>query len=529
MSWFLVVLLFAQAPEESELDKAMREAAAAFDTTGSDAPADSQVQAVKSETEVNGYVMERFTGSSVNLDSLGFSRDLPQVLNLMEANVQLRRPLWKEAFAYADISGFFQQGGGFVERDANGRRVAAADHDVVSLRPILAMSELYLSYSPVPNVNLQLGKRRIVWGPGMANNPSDLLNPPRDPSDPNLQRTGSVVARVEVPTERVTFSFLASPQVLYTENGLPYQFLKYPGYAPNAVVREQAIYPTPGILGQRLNVDPRDNEFHYLLAARVYALIFDSDVNFVYYFSNLYNDSFRNKSRVALTFSRYFFTDWELHLEAMFSEGTQRTYVNGPCVTSTEAAVGCVVSGNPLFSQSKLNEGLIYPRVLVGTRRAFADESTLTIEYLWVSDGYTPSQFQDFVRGISIARQQGFAAQVANAAGGGGGAGTNGAIVPRFSFDPLRRHYLFITYSKPKIKDDWTIAGVLLAGLEDLSGVFIPSVTWNAMEWLNLQLSGFIPIRGLPVNQAEAGGKKYSEYSLFPYDARVFLEARAFY
>jgi len=521
---FLSLLAAEDPPVENELDRAMREAAQAFDTTNA-VPSIGQparIEAVKQETEVNGYVMNRFTGSWVDLKSPAFSSDLPQINNLMEANIQLRRPLWKEAFAYTDVSGFLQQGGWFIGKDANGNRISAPNRDAATLKPILALSELYISYSPHPNVNILVGKRRIVWGPGFANNPTDILNPPRDPSDPNLQRTGAILARVEVPTERVTFSFVAAPQVLYTENGLPYQFLRYPGYMQRNAVQEQLLYPVAG-QGGRQFPDTRDTENHFVLAGRVYALVLDSDINFIYYYSNLYNDSYKNKSRFGLTFSRYFFTDWEFHLEALFTEGTQRTYVNGDCVADQAAALGCVVAGKSLFGQTKLDNGVLYPRLLAGVRRAFSDESTLSLEYLWVSDGYTPTEFQNFVRGVTLARQEGFNAQIQQSGS------TAGAIVPRFSFDPLRRHYLFLSYTKPKIHDDFTISAVLLANLEDLSGVLIPTAMWNAFEWLNLSLSGFIPIRGIPVNQAHAFGVKYSEYSLFPYDVRVYFEARAYY
>src|SRR5262249_40017817 len=136
---------------------------------------------------------------------------LPQFQNVMEGNVQLRRPLWREAFVAVDASIFLQQGGWYVMADTNDHRINAAPTDNITLRPRLAPIELDLSWSPHPNLTILFGRRRIVWGAAMANNPTDLLTPPRDPSDPNLQRAGAYVLRIEVPTERVTFSFLASP------------------------------------------------------------------------------------------------------------------------------------------------------------------------------------------------------------------------------------------------------------------------------------------------------------------------------
>ena len=56
-----------------------------------------------------------------------------------------------------------------------------------------------------------------------------------------------------------------------------------------------------------------------------------------------------------------------------------------------------------------------------------------------------------------------------------------------------------------------------------------PQVVWNAKEWLNLTLNVFVPIRGIPLNQAVVDGQGYNEFSLIPYDVRVLFEARAFY
>ena len=64
----------------------------------------------------------------------------------------------------------------------------------------------------------------------------------------------------------------------------------------------------------------------YALAARVYALIADSDVNAWIIYTNLYNDILENKPRAAFSFSRYFFKDYEFHVEALGQLGTARTW-----------------------------------------------------------------------------------------------------------------------------------------------------------------------------------------------------------
>jgi hypothetical protein len=124
------------------------------------------------------------------------------------------------------------------------------------------------------------------------------------------------------------------------------------------------------------------------------------------------------------------------------------------------------------------------------------------------------------VRGVSALQQLGLTP------GTTGGAST---VPTKFTFDPLRRHYLIASWSKPRIHDDWTVSLVLIAGLRDLSGLFSPSVSWNAKEWLTFTASLFVPIHGIPVGEVSVGGQSYSEYSLLPFRLRGLIEARAFY
>src|SRR5439155_24891383 len=82
----------------------------------------------------------------------------------------------------------------------------------------------------------------------------------------------------------------------------------------------------------------RDEDFHYLLAGRLYALIANADLNLFYFFSNQYHDLFKNKSRYGISFSRYFLTDYELHVEALFQTGSPRNYPNHACLSGPCAA-----------------------------------------------------------------------------------------------------------------------------------------------------------------------------------------------
>jgi hypothetical protein len=450
--------------------------------------------------EVNGYLDDRIAYGWLNPAGPISTQDTPSMSELVEANLQLRVDLGeKTRFVYADLSLVYQGGWLFYVDDGAGGRKAIADHDVPSLHPFVALSELYLSFSPRPWLNVLVGKKRTTWGSGFAFNPTDLVNPPKDPTDPNFQRAGNWVARIEAPFEKFTVTGLFAPQALYTQSGIPYAFLRYPDYPPAQ------------------GADVRDGASHYLLAVRLYMLLSDADVNLVTYFSNRYQDGFEKKSRIGLSFSRYFFTDYELHAEALLSRGSARMFPDHECAAGT---VSCDASN--AFAPTKLGAKAFYPRVIVGSRRQFSDESLLSLEYYYQGDGYSDREFADTLALLAAAKASG-------ASGSSGQASSGSALPQRFSFDPLRRHYLIASYSKPRIRDDWTASAVLVAGLRDLSGLLSPSVAWSAREWLTLSVYGYIPIRGPGVGKARIADRSWSEYSVWPFDYRVLFEARAFY
>ena len=166
----------------------------------------------------------------------------------------------------------------------------------------------------------------------------------------------------------------------------------------------------------------------------------------------------------------------------------------------------------------------MYPRIIVGTRRQFANEGLVSLEYYYQADGYTSTEFRDVVELLARAQASGVSQATATTYS------TNATSLPqRFSFNTMRRHYLIASYSQPHIKDDWTLGLVVIAGLEDWSGLVSPSVAWSSTEWLTLSLYGFVPFHGAGVSEAKVRGQSYSEYSLSPFDWQLMFEARAFY
>jgi hypothetical protein len=436
--------------------------------------------------------------------------DLPQLQQLLELNTQVRVSVRPRSYLYSDVSLVGNASGQYRAMDANGHEARLADRNSPQAQPVVSLNEVYVFHEFYPSLNLLLGKKRVTWGAGMAYNPTDLLNPRRDPTDPTFQRSGAWVAQVEVPLELMTFSLLFAPSVLKSVSGIPTALMTWPKW------------------------DQRDEALHYQAAARWYALIGDADFNAMLFYGNQSVDAFEEKLRVGLSFSRYFFTDYELHVEALVQQGSAREALVPECVTSQLAAMGCAVRGAAFTERRRLDERVLLPRVLVGARRQFSDDSLLSLEYLYQADGWGAAQFQDYANALGLlkeARLGGLPLSRVPAASAllGQGTGSDGLPV-RVAFEARGQHYLFLTYQKPRVADDFTLSLVVLANLTDLSTLWTPSVAWSAAEWLTLSLYGFLPLGG-PDSLAAAApdGTHVSEYGITPFAARAMFEARAFF
>lgn len=426
---------------------------------------------------VNGYIDSRISYSHARTDAFLPADDLPTWSNLTELDLQLRWRWRDRAQALLDAGYFFQGAWGY----------ATGPHDVPAYRPLAVISEAYGSYDLHEHLHLTLGKKRVTWGSGLAVSPMDLLNPPKDPTDPALQRAGAWLARVEAPFERFTFTLVGAARATRTYGGVPAALLFLPDYPSAETVRSNGALP-----------DARDDEPHFALAARVYALIADTDLNLVWWFSNLYQDAFASKHRLGLSAARLIGKSLEVHAEALVQQGTKR----------------------PL---STLAEDALVVRAVLGPRYFFADDSSLGAEYYLNGDGYSSDELANLLALVSqVPRANGLALQ-------GAGTEADPGSPQKLRFDPLRRHYVFLMYTKPRIRDDFTLQATIFGNLHDFTGMFAPLVVWSAAEWLNLTLAGFIPLPGIDSRKLHLGDERRGEMDLSPLGWRVMFSARAFY
>ncbi len=236
----------------------------------------------------------------------------------------------------------------------------------------------------------------------------------------------------------------------------------------------------------------------------------------------------------------------ELHGEVLGQQGSDKLFVNSGCVRSMDAAFGCVLSGRNFAERNELEDGSVHVKLLLGGRYNFDDESMFTIEYLWFSDGYNRREFRDYltlVAGLRALSDAGFTPPaILTSSEANTGAPRN------FQFTPLLRHYVAASYMRPRIADDFTFNALVLLGLHDFSGTFVPALSWAAREWLTLGLTAFLPIAGIHDRRTKVvaqqatlpgpGGtsvtaqideRRYSEFGIGPVDWRIFLNARAYY
>jgi len=209
----------------------------------------------------------------------------------------------------------------------------------VEPKGLALINELYADaqYGPV---RLLVGRRRVVWGSGLAINPTDALNPQKDPLTPDLQRTGALLLpMVDVTVGPFIFTAFMSMGVDTNEWALPV-----------------------GLLTEKI-----------VVGARGYMLFEGIDINLMYY-----RDQGTKRNLFGVAGSR-FLNDWvEVHLEGMIRSGA-------PDLPTFPAVPGC--------GGVDATTATISGTALLGGRVHFDDQSRLVVEYLYNANGLDDARF----------------------------------------------------------------------------------------------------------------------------------------
>lgn len=451
--------------------------------------------------EVNGYVANRLELGRTRTYGLFPTERVPQVLNTLEINVTLKQSFSDNSSLYGDFSGLGKLAGGFVTLDSGGNKVAATPQSSDRRAAWLSLNELYVNHEIVPQFNILAGKKRVSWGAGFAQNPTDIVNPPKSAIDPTAQRKGAWLGQIEAPFEQATLTLLATPEVGEDDNGIP-----------------QKIFRFERTAGQ-------GRQAHYLFGARAYALLQEADVSLVAYYTHLYQNMFAHKWRVGASFARFFFKDYEVHFEGLAQRGSLKRTLNGTCVATLSALAQCGLRRDPVFNAPLTDDQKLSGQFVVGGRYQFSDDSLLNIEYLYQADGYTPAEFENFARFLAHLRtfRKVTAASLS--------LNDSMADVTRAG-TLLMRHYLIANYQRYKVSEDVFLGAALLHNFQDTSGLASPQAIWSAQEWLTLTLSG-VATYALDSTQGarldDTQSSRVSEQELFPTEYRASLEMKAFF
>jgi hypothetical protein len=493
--------------------------------------------------EINGYLSERLQATLPSAAALSSTADLPILFSLTELSALGRLRLLDDRLTIlVDASAFLTAQGGYADRAPDGTALESVDDHDVPADPRLVFSEAYIRLQPIDHLDITVGKRRVVWGTGMAFNPTDVLNPPRDPTDASLQRAGIPMVLVEAPFEGFGLSALFAPSVLEERSGIPATMLMWPDVVP----RETLQNPT-------LNPDPRDDVLHFAAAVKGSAFVADTDVGVWVTLLQGYGQDPRQASpRFSMALSRIFFEIHELHFEGMWQAGSDRFSANSDCVDAgadvddnTAAVAACAFAGIAPLERARLDDGDALPRFLFGSRSMFGSGATLGIEWLYQADGLMPDALAEVLALQTVVGEGARAgAPLPGGLFGQSGVDPNAGGAPaRLAVTPLRRHHVVVSYSHPNVMDDFTLMGTALIAAEDLSAIWTGSVSWQTTEWLTLSAWAFVPTPSLPraldamgadfakdiLWPAVVDGELYGEFDVAPFSGRVMFEARAFF
>jgi hypothetical protein len=201
------------------------------------------------------------------------------------------------------------------------------------------LNEAYLSVPIADFLFFTLGKKRIVWGTGLSYNPSDFINPPKDPLNPRLEKRGVYCAMLELFTEALSV----------TQAVVLYDRLDHFGY------------------GTKLSTS---------------RLIPSTDISLIFY----YSDHARFNLGAAFDSTPFgqvpVLENLALHAEAGFSQVSERLVSND----------------NALLLSLRESRTDFYKNFLTGLRYTIPGwETLIAVEYFHIDDGYSPAELDSIL------------------------------------------------------------------------------------------------------------------------------------
>jgi hypothetical protein len=326
----------------------------------------------------------------------------------------------------------------------------------------MSLNEVYTAFEPAPEYQFLLGKKRILWGAGLAINPTDALNPSKNFLDPTLERRGSWLFLAEHVLEKNTLSFLFAPGVVENKNTVPTDVLSY-------------------------RSDRGDRRWHALSAVRWYRLAGNADLNLMLFRSDHFKDDVTSPWMGGASWSQSLLTvskQLEGHAEVLVRKGSPRP----------DAAL-----------RARADDNSLYYSFLYGHRYDFENESALVVEFFRQSDGDTRSDLQNRIqnnlaayRALALGRKGLNPAAVGNPSSASSSVSNPSASspssaaqseAPRTVSTLGQQNYLFVNWQRYKFNDDLFLSWSVVHNLHDGAGFLGPILQWTPTQLTSVTLT----------------------------------------
>lgn len=320
------------------------------------------------------------------------------------------------------------------------------------------MYEAYAGWQVDERLNVQLGKRALRWGKGYAWSPVAFLERAKDPTDPELAREGFVMA-----TGAWVRSFDAAFQ---------------------ALALTAAVVPSTPDLNEDFGAIGATNARHANPALKLYALVYDTDVDVVWAGRG------SRGPRFGIDFSRNLGSQLEVHGEwARIADAPRAVLADGGALLQTQLRT--------------------YDSALIGLRYLSERDTTVILELYRNGTGYSSEELGTFYQLARTSSGNPTLTPLATLAAAQGYNRPNAG---------QRYAYLRVSQKEPFDMLDVTPSLTLIANVGDSSGSLIPEVLYTGIKNVELRARAAL-------NHGTAG----SEFGERAVRSRVELRARLYF
>ena len=206
--------------------------------------------------------------------------------------------------------------------------------------------EAYGRVKPTEQATVDLGKQAYKWGKGYAWNPAGFINRPKDPNDPQEALEGYITGELDL------IKSFANSDSLHN------------------VALTTVLLPVYDGINDDFGAEDNLN-----LAAKLYLLYLDTDIDFTFYTGN------SRSTRFGVDFSRNISSNFEIHGEAAYISNEKKLLLLENGTTRLE--------GDEVF------------RTLLGLRYLMDNDLTAIIEYYYNGNGYSEDERTRFYQYVA--------------------------------------------------------------------------------------------------------------------------------